>query len=235
MVKYAFKMKKLVTKYLIEFIVIIAGISISFYVEKLNENDYKENLKNQSLKRILKNIETDTRDFKFNLDANSRAIYSINWIINRNKKIEMYSKDSIGFHLNRAFYYNTILVDNQEEYRGLQNSGLMEMVENGDLVSKLQGKYITHEFMKKIEGYIMEKRKDLDIFSYSNLKYKSDSLDELGLQFDRIYTSRKNIPSRIIEVIYDKKFYHSYYVRLIQSRIKNDEKLIKIINKEINN
>ena len=66
-------MKKLVTKYLIEFIVIIAGISISFYVEKLNENDYKENLKNQSLKRILKNIETDTRDFKFNLDANSRA------------------------------------------------------------------------------------------------------------------------------------------------------------------
>ena len=62
-------MKKLVTKYLIEFIVIIAGISISFYVEKLNENDYKENLKNQSLKRILKNIETDTRDFKFNLDA----------------------------------------------------------------------------------------------------------------------------------------------------------------------
>ena len=84
MVNYKFKMRKSVTKYLIEFVVIMAGISISFYVEKLNENDYKENLKNQSLKRILKNIETDTRDFNFNLDANNRAIYSINWIINRN-------------------------------------------------------------------------------------------------------------------------------------------------------
>ena len=51
-------MKKLVTKYLIEFIVIIAGISISFYVEKLNENDYKENLKiAQNLKGLAKQIE----------------------------------------------------------------------------------------------------------------------------------------------------------------------------------
>ena len=63
-------MKSLVAKYLVEFIVIITGISLSFYVENLNQNNYKENLKNQSLKRILKNLETDTRDFEFNLEAN---------------------------------------------------------------------------------------------------------------------------------------------------------------------
>ena len=56
-------MKKFYLKYALEFIVIVLGISLSFYVEKLNAKNYKENLKNQSLKRILKNIEVDTGDF----------------------------------------------------------------------------------------------------------------------------------------------------------------------------
>ena len=47
-------MKNTIVKYLIEFIVIITGISLSFYVEKLNETNYKENLKNQSLGQFLK-------------------------------------------------------------------------------------------------------------------------------------------------------------------------------------
>jgi len=50
-------MKKLIAKYLVEFIVIITGISLSFYMDKLNENNYRDNLKNQSLKRILKNFQ----------------------------------------------------------------------------------------------------------------------------------------------------------------------------------
>ena len=67
-------MKKLIIKYTLEFIVIVVGISLSFYVEKLNEANYKENLKNQSLKRILKNIEVDTGDFEFNSSALKKAI-----------------------------------------------------------------------------------------------------------------------------------------------------------------
>jgi hypothetical protein len=227
-------MKKLVAKYLLEFLVIVIGISISFYIEKINENTYRDNLKNQSLKRILENIADDTRDFKFNQEALRRAIYSTSWIIDRNRKLKMYSRDSIGFHLNRAVYFNTIFVDNQEEYRGLQNSGLMEMIENENLVSTLQGKYISHEFFKKIESIVIEKTKYLDEFSFNNLKYKSDSLDDLGLQFDRIFVGTKGIPDNIIEVLYDKRFFQSYYLRSIQTRMKNDQELIDIIKEEIN-
>ena len=205
-------MKKLVAKYLLEFLVIVIGISLSFYIEKENENTYRDNLKNQSLKRILENIADDTRDFKFNHEALKRAIHSTNWIIDRNRKLKIYSRDSIGFHLNRAIYFNTIFVDNQEEYRGLQNSGLMEMIENENLVSTIQGKYVSHQFFKKIENLIMEKAKYLDEFSYYNLKYKSDSLDDLGLQFDRIFVGTKGIPDNIIEVLYDKRFFQSYYL-----------------------
>ena len=227
-------MKKLVAKYLLEFLVIVIGISISFYIEKINENTYRDNLKNQSLKRILENIADDTRDFEFNQKAIRRAIHSTNWIIDRKRKLKMYSRDSIGFHLNRAIYFNTIFVDNQEEYRGLQNSGLMEMIENENLVSTIQGKYVSHEFFKKIESTIMEKAKYLDEFSFNNLKYKSDSLDDLGLQFDRIFVGTKGIPDNIIEVLYDKRFFQSYYLKSIQTRMKNDQELIDIIKEEIN-
>ena len=227
-------MKKLVAKYLLEFLVIVIGISISFYIEKENEKTYRDNLKNQSLKRILENIADDNRDFKFNKEALRRAIRSTNWIIDRKRKLKMYSRDSIGFHLNRAVYYNTIFVDNQEEYRGLQNSGLMEMIENENLVSTIQGKYVSHEFFKKIESTIMEKAKYLNEFSFNNLKYKSDSLDDLGLPFDRMFVGTKGIPDNIIEVLHDKKFFQSYYLSGIQRRMKNDQELIDIIKGEIN-
>ena len=155
-------MKNTIAKYLIEFIVIITGISLSFYVEKLNETNYKENLKNQSLGRILKNIEVDTKDFKFNLDANKKSIYSTEWLAERNDKLQLYSRDSVGYHLNRAIFFNTILVDNQENIV-ITNSGLIELIDNENLVTNLR-KYVTHEFFKKIEDFILKKCHFLKIF-----------------------------------------------------------------------
>ena len=87
---------------------------------------------------------------------------------------------------------------------------------------------------KKIESLIMEKAKYLDEFSYNNLKYKSDSLDDLGLQFDRIFLGTKGIPDNIIEILYDKRFFQSYYFSSIERRMKNDQELIDIIKGEIN-
>ena len=228
-------MKSLVAKYLVEFVVIITGISLSFYVENLNQNNYKENLKNQSLKRVLKNLETDTEDFEFNLEANGKAIYSIDWVSERNNNLQLYSKDSVGFHLNRAIYFNTIFVDNQEEYRGLQNSGLIELIENENIVTNLQQKYIVHEFFKKIENFIMDRRLYLDDFANRNLKYKSYKTDNLGLAIDRIYTGKQNIPQHIIEALKDKRTYHNFYIKRIKSRVKADTNLFELIKNEINN
>lgn len=227
------KMKKFYLKYALEFIVIVLGISLSFYVEKLNAKNYKENLKNQSLKRILKNIEVDTGDFEFNINALKKAIYSGNWLISNFEGLKNQPKDSIGFHLNRAVYYNTIFVDNQEEYRSLQNSGLIEIIENEDLVQSLQKKYITHEFMKKIESVLLGKSGKFDDFIYRNLKYKSLNVDELGLPNDRTFEGNKTIPNNIQEMIKDLIFYRGFYLNRIMRRCEADKKLIEEINLEI--
>ena len=43
--------------YVVEFLVILLGITVSVTIEKNNAREYKENVKNQSLARILTNIE----------------------------------------------------------------------------------------------------------------------------------------------------------------------------------
>ena len=53
-------MKKYLIRYLLEFLVIVLGISISFYVEKKNAVAYKEELKIESLKKMKENLLKDT-------------------------------------------------------------------------------------------------------------------------------------------------------------------------------
>ena len=148
-------MRKYLLKYSLEFLVIVMGISISFFIEKRNAKDYQEELKNQSLKRIIKNIEVDIIDLKYNIKVNTIATNATNWLVKNNTNYSNISKDSIGIYLNNAILLNTIFVDNQEEYRALQNSGLIELIENEKAVTALQNKYIYHEFYKKIEDIII--------------------------------------------------------------------------------
>ena len=135
-------MKKYLLKYSLEFLVIVMGISISFFIEKRNAKDYQEELKNQSLKRIIKNIEVDIKDLKFNFNVQTIASNATDWLVKNNTNYSNISQDSIGIYLNNAILLNTIFVDNQEEYRALQNSGLIELIENEKAVTALQNKYI---------------------------------------------------------------------------------------------
>ena len=57
--------------YIVEFAVILLGITVSVMIEKNNAREYKENIKNQSLERILSNIRTDSVDFEFNISVHS--------------------------------------------------------------------------------------------------------------------------------------------------------------------
>ena len=66
--------KNLGVKYFIEFVVIFLGILLSFFIQKQNALSYKEDLKDQSLNRLIKNIEIDITDNVLNLHKNSMTI-----------------------------------------------------------------------------------------------------------------------------------------------------------------
>jgi phosphopantetheine adenylyltransferase len=227
-------MKKYLLKYSLEFLVIVMGISISFLIEKRNAKDYQEELKNQSLKRIIKNIEVDIIDLKYNINVNTIASNATDWLVKNNDNYSNFSKDSIGIYLNNAILSNTVFVDNQEEYRALQNSGLIELIENEKAVTALQNKYIYHEFYKKIEDVILKEAFFLSDFIYENTLLKSQILNENGLIYDRVYLRKNKIPHKVLERLKTKGFFHSFYADKIKSRITNDSLLIEYLKTETN-
>ena len=167
-------MKKTIVKYFFEFIVIVIGVSISFYAENYNDSLNKIQLKNQSLNRILENLKLDNTDNRFNYKAHSESLISSEWILTNRNNLSAYSRDTIGFHLSRAINIITYFVDNQEEYRTIQSSGYIEYIENESLVKGLQEKYVQHKVMKFIEEEIRSKAKVLADFEFKNSKINND-------------------------------------------------------------
>ena len=226
-------MKKLALKYLLEFLVIVTGISLSFYVEEVGKQKNKEELKNQSLNRILQNIEADLNDNKWNYNTVNRSIKSGEWIYRNRNELQKYSRDTIGFHLTRSNSFITIFVDNQEEYTTLKNSGYLEFIENESIVKRLQSKYVNHSWIKDLENLIIKKSDALMDFEFKNSKYKSESYNDLGLLIDKRFTGSLNIPNEIIQRIVEKKFFQQYYLQAIKSSLKQDSILIEEIKVEI--
>jgi len=227
------KTKTLIIRYTLEFFVIILGVSISFYIEKQNALKYKETIKNQSLKRILNNSKTDNSDFEFNLEAHQDFVKSSYWILQNQNNLSDFSRDSIGYHLGFAIDGNTFFVDNTEEYRGLKNSGLIELIENDSLVSVLQNKHAQRVVITKMEEFITGHIKNNAEFLYTNTKYLSEKKNNLGYAIDRTYIGDFKIPQPVIQNIEQKLRFHQYYIEQTIFELKRNAFIEKLIKKEI--
>ena len=226
-------MKKLAVKYLLEFLVIVIGVSISFYAEHYKDSLNKIQLKNQSLNRILENLKGDNGDNRFNYKVHSESLMSSEWILTNRNNLSAYSRDTIGFNLSRAINFITYFVDNQEEYKTIQNSGYIEYIENESLVKGLQGKYVQHKFMKSLEEEIRSKANVLADFEFKNSKINSDSLYMGSYLIYKTYIGDMEIPNEFYDRIIEKASYQKIYLGLIKRRIQRDSILENEINKEI--
>ena len=226
-------MKKTIVKYFFEFIVIVIGVSISFYAENYNDSLNKIQLKNQSLNRILENLKIDNTDNRFNYKAHSESLISSEWILTNRKNLSAYSRDTIGFHLSRAINIITYFVDNQEEYKTIQSSGYIEYIENESLVKGLQEKYVQHKVMKFIEGEIRSRAKVLADFEFKNSKINNDSMYMGFYLINKRYIGDLEIPDEIYDRIIEKARYQKEYLSQIKRRIQRDSILVNEINKEI--
>ena len=226
-------MKKTIVKYFIEFIVIVIGVSISFYAENYNDSLNKIQLKNQSLNRILENLKVDNTDNRWNYKAHSESLISSEWILTNRNNLSAYSRDTIGFHLSRAINIITYFVDNQEEYKTIQSSGYIEYIENESLVKGLQEKYVRHEVMKFIEGEIRSKAKVLADFEFKNSKINNDSMYMGFYLINKRYIGDLEIPNEIYDRIIEKASFQKIYLSQIKRRIQRDSILANEINKEI--
>jgi len=231
------KWKYLGVKYCIEFVVIFLGIFFSFFIEKQNALGYKEQLKDQSLNRLIKNIEVDIKDNIINLHKNSISIEYNKILIERGDELFENDKDSLGYYLTSMARTSTIFIDNQEEYITLRNSGLMALIEDNTLVKNLQHKYAIHAYFKKYEETIRDAEKAIE--EIVNRKTSPIPLDELVFlekyshgQYGT-YSSNEPLSDYELSVIANKTNRCYHYVTQISLALTRDSILVNSIKKEI--
>ena len=227
-------MKKIFFKYILEFIVIVFGITISFYLEKQNAISYKEDLKNESLKKLRVNVSQDIGDNLYNLDQHQRAYHASNILATKGLELYQRDKDSLGYYLVAAGQISTIFVDNSEEYNALRNSGLIELIDNDSLVSLLQQKYSEHIFIKEFERTILNQSFKMA----SIIAEKIETASKIKLKGQPFYWSpyKPNEPflsDKELNLFLFKGALHETYLNLIERSIVADSAILLKIDKEI--
>ena len=227
-------MKKFILKYFIEFLVIFFGITISFYWEKQNALSYKEELKNASLTKIKRNILYEKEDFELNLSIHNDAVKAIYNLYEFDKYENIKYHDSLSDYLFKSLEYVTVLVENTEEYTSLKNSGLIELIENQEIVTLLQNKYSNHKFIKEIESIILRDfSPELRDFVSRNTKYNLEGEKYFGIMEPRKYSSKNKIPQYILEKFMNKAQHHKTYIKYVKTQLEMDSEIISKINNEI--
>ena len=227
-------MKKYIVKYLLEFIVIITGISISFYVEEQNAIQYKEELKLESLKKLKTNLikELDGLHFDYNVHTIAKQYSDILF----DKGLDLYkkNKDSLGFYLSYLKDAGTVFVENDEEYSALINSGLIELIENRKLVTLLQKKYSDQTWYRKNNDLMLEMYLRDDSFNkFFESKNRRKHKNIIGY-WTSYKTDMRYLNDEEINKVSQSGLAHALYADLMNRAIKQDSLIIKEIDLELN-
>ena len=149
-------MRRFVIRYSVEFFVLFTGLLLTFYIEDLNQHKHKVELKDQSLSRLIKNVEDDVTDLTINLFKIQSAIDYWQVLADSSDVFFERDKDTLGYYLTAMSRTSTIFYANQEEYVTLRNSGYLELIEHDSLVNYLQKRQSSYNAFKKVEDKIIQ-------------------------------------------------------------------------------
>jgi len=79
-------MKKYFFKYIIEFLVVFLGITISFSLQQLSKKKENSERQKEGLERVLNDLKLDETIFELTLDTNQKQINASNNILERDKQ-----------------------------------------------------------------------------------------------------------------------------------------------------
>ena len=142
-------MKNVLARGGIEFIAVFLGIALSLWVDEYRENNEIQRLNNSILNRLYDNLESDSTNFTWVINAHKTSLKSCNSInkwIDSNQNIH----DSVNIHISRVAI-NTFTWANKEEYSSLKTSGRLDLIKNEELVKTLHEYYSQIEFAQKVE------------------------------------------------------------------------------------
>ena len=141
----------------------------------------------------------------------------------------------MGFYLSFLKDAGTIFVENDEEYSALNNSGLIELIENRELVVLLQKKYSDQTWYRKNNDLLLEMY--LKDYSFDKFFESENRRSHKGIiGYWTSYKSKmRYLNDEEINKVSKAGRAHFFYAKLISSAIKQDSILISEIEKELVN
>ena len=193
-------MNKNFTKYSLEFVVIIFGILISFFLEERRQNAIEISKKNDSIKQLLKVIEEDINQIDRFIDLQNFSLSSCNLIFENLKKNNLMSNDSIIYHLSSVGRGLRSFFPQEGVFNQLISSDLIKRIDSEDL--KINLFKLFNEDLKRHEVHT----KEYDVY-FLDFNYKLSVNffleDEWSIGAD---------PIKIQSYKFNQKYYFSDYM-----------------------
>ena len=145
-------MKTILARGGIEFLAVFLGIALSLWVDGYRETNEIKRLNDSILNRLYDNLESDSTNFTWVINAHKTSLNSCESItkwIKSNQDIH----DYVNIHISRIAI-NTFTWANKEEYSSLKTSGRIDLIKNEELVKTLHEYYSQIEFAQKVEDDI---------------------------------------------------------------------------------
>ena len=227
-----FTMKNSILKFLTHLLIVVLGVLISFSIEKERALSYKEDLKNNSLRKMISNISHDINDQKINYEIHNYTKKCTKHLLNNSKELFHAYKDSLGYYIKIVSSANSIFIDNKEEYLTLRNSGLLELIENDSLVYLLHHKYSYHQFYKKLEDHISEINHKIQDNILIKTSYVGEGMTKYWGQYG-LYIDSEPLTNTDLLLVKEKFGMSDFYCLQIKNSMKRDSVLIDIIKQEL--
>ena len=123
-------------------------------------------------------------------------------------------------------------MENEEEYRALQNSGLIELIRSDSLVQELQTKYAKHEFIKNFETTFNERANRELPALYGHFVTQPGAGRLMDFAVMRTWDGTP-LEGSFFELVQDIVVFRDLFLPIMEERKAADEQLIRWISAEV--
>ena len=226
-------MKKYFFKYIIEFLVVFLGITISFSLQQLSKKKENSERQKEGLERVLNDLKLDETIFELTLDTNQKQINASNTILEREINNDIYNLT--------IPYFGTFL--NDTAIKSLIATGLIDGYTNQDLITGIL-KYYRNDY-----DFVIDQSEADERLMFERLKYILENFEiDSVLQNERTEFGPINMPyflisENILNQIRDDKVYRGHlnnmiyikisYNNFVEGALENNKQLQKNILEEL--
>ena len=137
-------------RYVVEFFVIFLGVSLSFFAENVRENRQDRLAERESLRRLVRDIDSDLTDFRGNLETAEAGLEAVDWILSMQDSAAP-PRDSLELRL-RRFLVCSVMVANASEYESLKNSGDLRLLSDTEFRHDLTTHYELYPIVAQLHS-----------------------------------------------------------------------------------